>query len=59
MHYKAGSDVLADVADSDYFADASDMMAAGDMIMVSGAHGCRVLSIAEADAGTVLSAPLL
>ena len=34
-HYKAGMDSLADVACDDYFADASDMMAAGDMILIS------------------------
>jgi hypothetical protein len=57
-HYKSGKDILADVATTDYFADASDMMAAGDMVMVSGANGCRVMCVALADTGTVVSAPL-
>jgi hypothetical protein len=57
-HYKGGNDSLADVASDDYFADASDMMAGGDMIMVSSATGCRMLCIASADARKVLSAPL-
>jgi hypothetical protein len=57
-HYKTGSDSLADVAHAGYFADASDMMAAGDMVLISAAKGCRVLCIALADAGEVLSAPV-
>lgn len=57
-HYKTGNDSLADVAAADYFADASDMMAAGDMMLISGAKGCRMLCIARAEAGNVLSAPI-
>jgi hypothetical protein len=57
-HYKTGIDSLAGVASDDYFSDASDMMATGDMILISGANGCRVLCIALADAGKVRSAPV-
>jgi hypothetical protein len=57
-HYKAGDDTLATVAKNDYFADASDMMACGDIIMVSAAKGCRALCVSLADAGLVRSAPL-
>jgi hypothetical protein len=57
-HYKAGNDSLAEVASGSYFSDASDMMAGGDMVMVSGAAGCRMLCVAQADAGKVLSAPV-
>jgi hypothetical protein len=57
-HYKAGDDPSADIAARNFFADASDMMAAGDMVMVSGSHGCGMLAIAAADAGEVVSAPL-
>ncbi len=46
-HYKAATDGLADVACEDYFADASDMMAAGDMILISAAKGCRLLCITD------------
>src|SRR5882672_9846819 len=56
-HYKAGNDSLADVARNDYFADASDMMATGDIMMVSGGKACRLLCVALADAGNVLTAP--
>lgn len=57
-HYKSGNDSLAEVASENFFADASDMMAAGDMVMVSGAKACRILCIAQADAAKVLSAPI-
>jgi len=57
-HYKAGDDLASEFATENYFVDASDMIAAGDMIMVSGATGCRLLCIALADAGTVVSAPV-
>ena len=57
-HYKAGTDTLADAACNDYFADASDMMAAGDMILISAARGCRILCIMHAEAGNVRSSPV-
>jgi len=57
-HYKAGGEALAAVSGDDYFADASDMMAAGDMIMVSASEACRIVCVAAADAGTVKSVPL-
>lgn len=57
-HYKTASDSLADVARDDYFADAADMMEAGDMILISGAKACRAMCIVLAEAGKVLSAPV-
>jgi hypothetical protein len=57
-HYKAGDETRADIAGENFFADASDMMAGGDLVMISGTGGCRVLCIAQADAGMVRSAPL-
>ncbi len=57
-HYKAGGEVLGVVSGNEYFADASDMMATGDILMVSGAGGCRVLCVAVADGGSVVTAPL-
>ena len=55
-HYKPGDDALADAASDNFFADASDMMAGGDMIIVSGAKGCRLLCVASADTGEVICA---
>jgi hypothetical protein len=57
-HYKAGNDSLAAVASDDYFADASDMMAIGDMLLLSAAEGCRALCIARAEAGNVATAQI-
>ncbi len=57
-HYKAGPHSLADIGREDFFADASDMMAAGDMVMVSGTAGARVLCVAQAAANRVLTAAL-
>jgi hypothetical protein len=57
-HHKAGIDTLADVAGDDYFADASDMMAAGDLILISAAGGCRILCIMHTGAGSVRSSPV-
>ena len=45
-HYKAGSDVLDALDVPDYFSGAADMLAAGDIMMVSGSDGARMLSIA-------------
>jgi hypothetical protein len=56
-HYKAGDDFSGELESENYFVDASDMIAAGDMVMVSGTTGCRLLCIALADAGKVVSAP--
>jgi len=57
-HHRLGGDTLADVAKDSYFADASDMMAVGDIVMVSGLTGCRMLCVAAADAGNVQCAPV-
>ena len=57
-HYKAGDEALSNVSGDDYFADASDMMATGDMIMVSASQTCRIVCVAAAEAGSVRSVPL-
>ena len=57
-HYKAGPHPLAAVAGTDFFAEASDMMAAGDMVMVSGGGGARVLCVAQTSLNHVLTTPL-
>ena len=45
-HYKAGNDNLAEAANPGYFADAADLMAEGDMVMLSAAEGGRIASVA-------------
>ena len=57
-HYKAGKDPLEQVEARDFFADAADMLAEGDMMMVSAADGGGVLSVAPGVAGEVATARL-
>ncbi|MGE4481728.1 hypothetical protein [Acidocella sp.] len=45
-HYKAGKDHLAEAVNPGYFADAADLMAEGDMVMLSAAEGGRLASVA-------------
>jgi hypothetical protein len=54
-HYKAAA--LADVCARGFFDGAADMMAAGDMVLVSAADGGRVLFVAHTP-GTVCTVPL-
>lgn len=58
-HYKAGKDRLNQVEKLDFFVDAADMLAQGDMLMVSAADGGRILTISAGSAGEVATAPLL
>lgn len=44
-HYKAGQDGIDTVADAGFFDDAADMLAAGDIMMISAADGARILSV--------------
>ena len=60
-HYKAGSARLGEVGMPGFFADAADMLAAGDMVMISAADGARVLAVAQgggAAEGAVSLVPL-
>lgn len=55
-HYKAGADGAA-VGARGFFDDADTMLSSGDMVMVSGDSGGRVLCVV-ADGGKVATAPL-
>lgn len=57
-HYKAGTDRLAAVCARDFFADAADMLTAGDMLMISAADGARVVAVAPVEDGLVVTGPL-
>jgi len=50
-HYKAGQDDQAAMNAPSYFTEAGDMLNAGDMMMVSGAHGARILCVAPDSRG--------
>lgn len=41
-HYKTGADRLDDIAAPGFLADAADMLASGDMLMISGSEGGRI-----------------
>ena len=45
-HYKSGSDPLTQASREGYFADAADLLAPGDMVMLSGAEGGKIATIA-------------
>ena len=57
-HYKSGKDKLDAVSGGNYLADASDMLTAGDLIMVTAADGARIVCVTLADVETVVTAPL-
>lgn len=44
-HYRTGGDELSRVEKPDFFAVAADMLAGGDIVMVSGADGARMLTV--------------
>jgi hypothetical protein len=56
-HYKAVASSLAETASSGFFDGASDMLAPGDMMMVSGRDGGRIVVVAVTDGG-VATVPL-
>jgi hypothetical protein len=56
-HYKAGADELGDVAAPGFLADAADMLASGDMLLISARDGGRIVSVSAAEGGPSL-APL-
>jgi hypothetical protein len=45
-HYKAGNDNFVQAMGPGYFADAADLLCAGDMVMLTGTEGGRIASIA-------------
>jgi hypothetical protein len=45
-HYKSGADALTQATAKGYFADAADLLAPGDMVMLSAAEGGKIATIA-------------
>ena len=58
-HYRGGAGKLQDLSQPDFFEPADDMMSAGDVIMVSGADGARILCLAQTPGGGLVSASLV
>ena len=56
--YKTAADDQACLAEPGFFEDAGDMLAGGDMMMVSARDGGRIFSVL-ADAGGVRAVPTL
>ncbi len=56
-HYKTGAGGLPAVESQGFFDPAADMLASGDMVLVSSPAGGRVLCLAASNAGLV-TAPL-
>lgn len=51
-HYKAGQNSLGNVAQPSFFSDAADVLASGDVIIISATDGVRMLCV-ELDAANV------
>ena len=56
-HYKTGLGEMDAAAGRSYFHEASDMLAGGDLVMVSSPQGGRMLCVAAGDSGMV-TAPM-
>jgi len=56
-HYKSASDEQASIGEPGFFDDAGDMLAAGDMMMVSARDGGRMMCVLPDKAG-VRTAPM-
>ena len=57
-HYKTGKDTLEAFSSGNYLGDASDMLTAGDLIMLTATDGARIVCVTLADLETVITAPL-
>lgn len=55
-HYKAGPDRLDEVAEPGFLADAADMLAAGDVLLISAADGGRIAFVAPSNGAPSLAA---
>ncbi len=55
-HYKAGATGLSSVAEPGFFGPAADLLADGDMVLVSSPAGGRVLWVAFSEAGVLTAA---
>ncbi len=54
-HYRAGDEQLTALDSEDYFNDAGDLIAPGDIVMASGTAGARMGAIGRRGAHLVLN----
>ncbi len=57
-HYKATGDCLEQVGQSAFFANVDDMLAAGDIVMVSAIDGARIFCVSANPGGSLTAHPL-
>ena len=57
-HYKAAKDTLQDIGGTGFFSSANDLLATGDMLMVSAPDGARILCVAASEQGEISTAKL-
>lgn len=57
-HYKAAKAPLAEVTINNYFGHGSDMLTAGDLMMITASDGARIVTVTVSDLETVILAPL-
>ena len=55
-HYKPSEDGLAEIGHAGYFADAADLLAPGDMVMLSASDGGRIATVTGAGNSIALAA---
>jgi hypothetical protein len=54
-HYNAGKDALDAVTGQGFFSDAADMLASGDMIMISAHDGGRIAGVVPGQGAPALT----
>ena len=54
-HYKAGRSRLDEVGADGFFEDAADMLADGDMMMISAPDGGRIVTVARTERGEIVT----
>jgi len=57
-HYNAGQEQIDDVVEKGFFDDGADMLAAGDIMMVSGIDGARVLGVGLGASNSPMLVPM-
>jgi hypothetical protein len=57
-HYKSGAEGFDEIGQDDFFREADDMLAPGDLVMISGSDGARIVCIAPGSNGSVITQPL-
>ena len=57
-HYKLGRDPLEAASTENFFGNGADMLTPGDLVMISGTDGGKIVTVAHSDIDGVRIAPL-